>query len=108
MGNRASYLQLSLHNRVFSTWKRMSLLKGATMNRRAPDHKKQPLPSASRLPHLEAHDEAENFDLGHDRQAWGKLAAFHERFVLLPWDNPASERDEDIDNGHGRQFPKRG
>ena len=78
------------------------------MSRRASDHKKQPLPSSWTLPHLEAYDKAENLHRGRDQQAWGKLSAFRERFVLLPWDNPPAERIEDIASGHGRQFPKRG
>jgi hypothetical protein len=78
------------------------------MSRRASDDKKQPLPSSWSLPHPEAYDEAENLHLRRDQQAWGKLSAFHERFVLLPWDNPPAERIEDIDSGRGRQFPKRG
>jgi hypothetical protein len=78
------------------------------MSRRASDHKKQPLPSSWTLPHLEANGEAENLRLGRDQQAWGKLSAFHERFVLMPWDNPPAESIEDIDSGRGGRFPKRG
>jgi hypothetical protein len=78
------------------------------MSRRASDRKKQPLPSSCALAHIEAHNEAENLHLGCDQQAWGKLSAFHERFVLLPWDNPRAESIEDIDSDRGRQFPKRG
>jgi len=85
-----------------------TLLKGAKMSRRASDHKGQPLPSSRTVPHLEGYDETENLHLGRDQQAWGKLSAFHERFVLLPWDNPLAEGIEDTNSGRGRQLPKRG
>jgi hypothetical protein len=78
------------------------------MSRRAFDDKKKPLPSSWTLSHLGACDEAENLHLGRDQQAWGKLSAFHERFVLLPWENPPAESIEDIDSGRRRRFPKRG
>ena len=85
-----------------------TLLKEAMMTRRASDRKEQPRASSGTHPRVEAYDEAENLHLGRDQQAWGKLSAFHERFVLMPWNNPLAERSEDIDSGRGRQFPNLG
>lgn len=56
------------------------------MDVRTSNLKGQMLPSKAGCQYLEAYDEAVNVYFKRDLQAWGKLKAFHERFLVRAWE----------------------
>ena len=82
-----------------------TLLNEVTMDRRRSDSKQRT--SEGMSPYVEAHDEAVDFYAKRDLHAWGKLLAFHERFVLRAWKDPLPDRTDRIDSRRNRRFPRR-
>lgn len=94
-GDRAGGLQPSLRTRSFLDAANRTLSNEVTMDRRQSGSKRQLLLSAEARPYVDAHDEAADFHFKRDQQAWGKLLALRERFVLRAWESPIPDRIDD-------------
>jgi hypothetical protein len=77
------------------------------MDQRRCDSKKQQRTSEGKSPYVEASAEAANFFAKGDLQAWGKLSAFHERFVPEAWKHPLADEADSLDGRRSRRFRRR-